>query len=132
MFKLQCYNVWGVKKGMIPFFKNEDMELYEIIESSSRYNVYGEAEVEYELVGVYPCDFQPMSPRDVYKEFGKVLQDTYKIYCNIDVPVTDTMIIKLKGKPETYHIIGSPEFNTRLLKHIKMEVQKTRKPIQLK
>lgn len=39
------------------------------------------------------------------------------------------MVLRLKGEHDTYKIVGSPEFHTNILPHIKIQVQKTRKPI---
>ena len=70
---------------------------------------------------------------DSYKneEYGKILEDTYKIYFDIDVPVTDTMIIRRVGEAETYTINGSPSKYHTLIPHIKVNVQKQRKPLKL-
>lgn len=110
------------------FFPNEKLELWEYSESEIP-NVYGETTREYKYIGVYTCDFQPLSQKDSMMEFGKVLQDAYKIYLDIDVPITDTMILRLQGKPETYSIRGTPIHNNHnIISHIKVIVEKQRQP----
>lgn len=111
------------------FFPNEMLELWEYSENGDIPNFFGETTSEYKYVGTYPCDFQPMSPKDSLNEFGKILEDGYKIYLDINVPVTDTMILRLEGKNETYSITGTPiRNNHNIINHIKLVVQKQRKP----
>ena len=113
------------------FFPNEELELWEYKDSEVQYNVYGEPEEEYTLTDVVSCDIQSMSPQDNIKSFGKILQDTYKIYLNKDVHITDTMILRIHGKPDTYKITGSPMINNHILHHKKIIVKKQRKPTPL-
>lgn len=112
-----------------PFFRKKQLEIYDYKEDTSEYNVYGEPKEQYIYVGTYPCDFQPLSPNATLKEFGKILTDTYKIYLNINTPINDKMVLRLKGELDTYKIVGSPEFHINILPHIKIQVQKTRKPL---
>ena len=116
---------------MVLLFPNEEMELYEYNENEDIPDFFGESTQNYKLVGTYPCDFQNMSPHDSLKEYGKILQDTYKIYAHLDVPITDTMIIKLKNHPETYTITGTPMKYNHILPHTKILVTKQRKPEKL-
>ena len=113
------------------FFPNEQIELWEYKDSEIKYNVYGEPEEEYNLITTVPCDIQPMSPQDNIKSFGKILQDTYKIYLDKNIPITDTMIIRVVGKPDTYKITGTPMLNNHLLHHKKIILKKQRKPTPL-
>lgn len=113
------------------FFPNEIMELWEYGENEEIPNFFGETTKKYTLVGTYPCDFQNMSPKDSMNEFGKILQDTYKIYVDLDTPITDTMIIRLKDQEDTYQITGTPQRNNHILYHIKILVTKMRKPEKL-
>lgn len=114
------------------FFKNEMLELWDYSENDNIPNFFGETTSEYNYVGTYPCDFQTMTPKDSMNEFGKVLEDGYKIYLDIDVPVNDKMILRLEGKVETYSITGTPIINNHnIIPHIKLVVQKQRKPTKL-
>lgn len=114
------------------FFSNEKLELWEYHENSDKPNFFGETTSEYEYVGTYACDFQPLSQKDSYQEFGKTLEDAYKIYLDLNVPITDTMILRLEGKPETYSVTGTPIHNNHnILNHIKVIVQKQRQPAKL-
>lgn len=113
---------------MVLFFKSDTVELWDYTETET-VNVYGEPEVSYNLIGSYPCNFQPITVNDSIKEFGKVLEDTYRIFLEHNVPVTSKMILKIVGQEDTYEVIGSPSiFKTTILKHIEVTVQKQRKP----
>lgn len=116
----------------MPFFPNVKLELWEYSESDT-YNLYGEAELTYNLIDTVSCDLQPMSTGDSLKEFGEILQDTYKTYLAIDTPVTDTMICRVTGSPDTYKVVGTPIYNNHLMgaTHIKLILQKQRVPEEL-
>lgn len=113
------------------FFPNEKIELWEYTENSEIPNFFGETTVSYNLIGTYDADIQPMSPKDNPNEYGKLLEDTFKIYFNPDVPIMDTMILRIVGRNDTYSITGTPINNNHILPHIKVIVQKQRKPTPL-
>ena len=116
---------------MVLFFPNEELELFEYVEKPSRDRFLGESEYSYELINTVPCDFQPASPKDSQMEYGKLLEDSYKIYLDGEVNITDTMILRIKGKKDTYKITGTPMHNNHFLNHKKIIVQKQRKPANL-
>lgn len=107
------------------------IELWEYTEEEDIPNFFGETSVSYNYIGSYMGDFQNSSPSDRLEEYGKTLEDTYKIYFDVDVPVTDTMIIRKEGEKDTYTIKGSPQHYNTLIPHIKVNLQKDRKPIPL-
>ena len=115
------------------FFPNQQLELWEYTESTTEFNAYLEPKKEYHLKDTVPCDFQPMSPNDDLKEFGEILEDTYKIYIDQEVEVDSKMILRIVGEPDTYSITGTIMNNNHLLpvKHKKIVVQKQRKPLKL-
>jgi hypothetical protein len=115
----------------MPFFPNTQLELWEYQESTTEFNLYGEPELEYNHVTTVDCDMQPLSVSDSLKEYGKILQDTYKTYLDINAPITDTMICRVQNQPDTYKVIGTPSHNNHLLHHIKLLLQKERKPTPL-
>ncbi len=116
---------------MVLFFPNYELELWEYTEKESRDRFLGESEYEYTLIATVPCDFQPMSMKDSQMEYGKILEDAYKIYLDGSVEITDTMILRLVGEKDTYKITGTPSNNNHFLHHHKVVVQKQRKPIKL-
>lgn len=116
---------------MVLFFPNEKLELWEYTEKESRDSFLGESEFEYTLIDTVPCDFQPMSMKDSQMEYGKILEDAYKIYLDGRVEITDTMILRIVGQKDTYKITGTPSNNNHFLHHHKVVVQKQRKPIKL-
>lgn len=114
------------------FFPNEQLELWDYSETSEL-NSYLEPKKEYTLTDTVPCDFQVMTPSDNLKEFGEELTDTYKIYIDSKVSIQSSTILRLQGKSDTYEIMGTPVINNHLpiVDHIKLVVQKQRKPTQL-
>ena len=114
------------------FFPNEKLELFEYTETSEL-NSYLEPKMEYVYSTTVPCDFQPMSPSDQIKEFGELLEDTYKIYIDSKTPIDSSMILRLEGKTDTYEITGTIMDNNHLLpvQHIKVIAKKQRKPTKV-
>ena len=115
------------------YFPNKELELYDYLESDTQFNSYGEPLKEYSLVNVIPCNFQPMSPNDSFKEFGEILTDTYKVIIDSSVSVNHRMLVKVKDEPDTYEILGTPMVNTHFAptKHIKLILKKQRKPTRV-
>lgn len=114
------------------FFPNEIVELWEYNEEGEIPNFFGETISTHNYVGSFIVDFQPVTPKDNMNDYGKTLEDTYKMYLDLDVPITDTMILRLEGKPDTYSIVGTPIFNNHnVVPHIKVIVQKQRQPTKL-
>ena len=110
------------------FFNNTTIELYSFQQGG--YDDYGRKN-NYTLKGEYPADIQPLSPQSSQQIFGKILQDTYKMYLNIDVPIEDTDIIKIPGEG-TFEIVGSVEtWNHGLINHKKVTLQKHRKELNI-
>lgn len=114
------------------FFPNEKVELWEYNEDGEIPNFFGETIIQYTHIGTFDVDFQPASQKDAMNDYGKTLEDTYKLYLDLSVPITDTMILRLVGKPDTYSIVGTPIFNNHnVVPHIKVIVQKQRQPTKL-
>ena len=116
------------------FFPNETLEIFEYKETGEL-NSYLEPKKEYVLKETVPCDFQVMSPNDNLREFGELLEDTYKIYIDKDIEINPKMLLRIQGKPDTYSIQGTPINNNHLLpivQHKKIIVQKERKPTEVK
>ena len=114
------------------FFPNQNLELFEYTETSEL-NAYLEPKKEYIYLTTIPCDFQAMSPNDSIREFGEIIEDTYKIYVDVNAPVTSSMILRIEGQEDTYEIIGDVINNNHLLpvQHKKIVVQKQRKPTKV-
>lgn len=114
------------------FFPNEKISLYTYGDTENL-DAYGNPKKGYIYQSTIDCDFQPMTPKDSLEEFGKILEDTFKIYIDIDVEIADNTIIKLHRDNSVYNITGTPITNNHLLpvKHKKIVVQKQRKPLAL-
>ncbi|MCR5027003.1 MAG: hypothetical protein K6A34_06150 [Methanobrevibacter sp.] len=111
---------------MFPFFENARIELYSYNEQEEDF--FGEKH-EYQSKGEYPADVQPLSPASSQRVFGKILQDTYKVLLNIDVPIEDTDLIKIPNLG-TFEIVGSVEtWNHGLIDHKEITIKKHRKEV---
>lgn len=112
---------------MIPtFFNNTNIQLFEYVELDEE-DFFGEKH-EYRFKGEYNVDIQPVTPSSSQEIFGRIVQDTYKIYLNVDVPIRDTDIIKIPDFG-TFEIIGSVEKWNHLLNYQKAIIKKHRKEV---
>ena len=114
------------------FFPNEQINLYEYTDSETL-DLYGNPKKAYVYVTTVPCNFQVMTPKDSLQEFGEILEDTYKIYVDVDVTVSPTTVIELVRDNSQYNVTGTPIVNNHFLQtqHQKLVVQKIHKPIRL-
>ena len=105
-------------------FNNATIKLYSYNECDEDF--FGEKH-EYQCKGEYPADVQPLSPESSQRVFGKILQDTYNVYLNINVPVKDIDLIRIPDEG-TFEIVGSVEtWNHGLINHKKLTIKKLRK-----
>ena len=105
------------------FFPNETMDIYSICEED--YDYYGK-KTNYTYKETVEVDIQPYSPTSSLREFGKILQDTYKVYLDKDTIINDTDQLIINNNK--YEIIGSVEnWNHKILPHKKILIKKQRK-----
>lgn len=112
-------------------FPDNQIELWEYSENTEEVDWWGETQPFYEYIGTYTCDFQNLSPKDSQQQYGEILEDTYKVYLPIDTPITHTTILRKPNELDTYTIKGTPQTYNHLIPHIKVTVQKQRKPTKL-
>ena len=116
---------------MKPFFPNMTMEIYTYTDSKDS-DAYGNPKKEYVYRETVQVDFQASSRKDTLLQSGEILQDVYKLYMDSNITINENDIFKDENG-NTYTIIGSPILNSRfkLTKHLKIEVQRTNKPINV-
>lgn len=121
----------------MPFFTNCQIEIFEYAETAET-DEDNEPLIEYVYKDSIPADIQPHTLNstrggDNQLESGKIITDLYKIYLDKNVEITDKAILRVKGKEDTYVILGSPQYNEHGLGigHLKLNVQKERKPTKL-
>lgn len=113
------------------YFPNTTMQIFTYTDLSET-DAYGNSKKGYVYRETVNVDFQASSRRDKLTEAGEILQDTYKIYLDVNVEVKPNDIFKDEDG-NTYTIIGTPITNNRfkITKHKKVELQKTNKPIKV-
>ncbi len=113
------------------YFPNTTMDIFTYTDLSET-DDYGNSKKGYVYRETVNVDFQASSRRDTLTEAGELLQDTYKIYLDVNVEVNTNDIFK-DEEGNTYTIIGTPILNNRfkITKHKKVELQKTNKPIKV-
>lgn len=107
-------------------FVNCQIEIYEPSETPHINKYTNEPEDTWDLVATVDADFQNISPEDTQREVGKFLEDTHKIYVDLGTPITDKSVIKVKGFPETFEVVGSPQIFPTFHNFIKIIVQRER------
>ena len=109
-----------------PFFPNEEMDIYILQDNEDSYDYYG-ATNEYAYKETISVDIQPLSPTSSLREFGKILQDTYKVIFDINVEIDDTAQLRINNTK--YEIIGSISTWNHVLPHKEMLIRKQRKKV---
>lgn len=95
------------------FFPNESISLYSYSEDD--YDYYGPRS-GYTLRETVQGNFYPLSESSSLKEFGKILNDTYKLILDENTEIHDTDLVVVNDIE--YEIVGSPEnWNHGLLPH---------------
>lgn len=107
-----------------PFFPNETMDIYTHQTINDDYDYYG-SKNDHVFKETVPVDMQPLSPTSSLREFGKILQDTYKVILDIEVEITDTD--KLIINNIEYEIVGSVDTWNHVLPHKEILIRKLRK-----
>ena len=108
---------------MPPFFPNETMDIY-TYNDSQEYDYYGKIN-DYVLSSSVEVDMQPLSPTSSLREFGKILQDTYKVILDINVEISDTDRLVINNIE--YEIVGSVSTWNHVLPHKEILIRKLRK-----
>lgn len=107
-----------------PFFPNEEMDIYTLQDNGDSYDYHGKIN-EYVYKETVQVDIQPLSPTSSLREFGKILQDAYKVILNINVEISDTDQLQIQN--EKFEIIGSVSTWNHVLPHKEILVRKQRK-----
>jgi hypothetical protein len=108
------------------------MEFWEPYESEE-YDPYTDSNItKYKMKTVSEVDMQPYTPKESIREFGKILQNTFKIYTNIKC--SENCILRISEDNVTYSIVGSPQYNNHFNKttHYKLIITQERQTRTLK
>lgn len=111
---------------MPPFFPNEEMDIYTLSDNQDDYDYYGKKN-EYVYKETVQVDIQPLSPTSSLREFGKILQDTYKVIFDINVEINDKDQLLINDTK--FEIIGSISTWNHVIPHKEMLLKKIRKGV---
>lgn len=113
---------------MVCYYPNCKIEIYEPSEAPEMDCYTGEPLDTWDLIAIVKADFQPTNDDDLQHEWGKELEDTFKVYVHENTPITDKSRIKIVGEKPTYEVVGSPQRWNRFHHFIKIIVQIQRQP----
>ena len=85
-------------------FPNEEIDIYTC--QNETFDYYG-SKNEYVFKETISVDMQLISPTSSLREFGKILQDTYRVIMDESVEIDDTDQLRINDIK--YEIIGSVE-----------------------
>ena len=112
------------------FFPNTKIKILQYNPSDVECDDYGEVVGGYTETEELDADFQPLSTQESIRDFGEILQDTYKLYLPLDTRIKPQDRILIDGI--TYAIIGTPMRMNHFIKvsHTKVIIQRFRKELE--
>lgn len=110
------------------FFPNCQLEIYEEQESGDYDEYTGEPKSEWVLIDSLPVDFQRLKHDEMQEEWGKEVEDTFKVYVPLNTHINNRCIVKIVDDIEdrTFDVIGEPEYWNRfhMFRKIILQVQR--------
>lgn len=64
-------------------------------------------------------DLQPLRPSESLREFGSIVQGTYKLYLDLDVEINHKCKVRVNEGDRLFQVEGTPMKYTALKPHIK-------------
>ena len=111
------------------FFPNATVEIYDETADAEQFGVdeyTGEPKKGLTLQSTVQGDLQPLSPGQSLREFGAVIQGTYRLFLPINTQISCSSQVKVDG--QLYQVQGDPMKRTALLPHIKVLLIRERTP----
>ena len=111
------------------YFPNCYIQIFEEQENYEEYDKYtGEPKSEWVLTDTLFVDFQRLGEDEEQQEWGKELEDTFKVYVPLDTRINNRCIVKIIDDIEdrTFDVIGEPEYWNRfhMFRKIILQVQR--------
>lgn len=111
------------------YFPNCQIQIYEEQQDNEEYDEYtGEPKSKWVLTDTVPADFQRISEDESQEEWGKDLQDTFKVYVDLNTHINNRCVVKIIDDIEnrTFDVIGEPEYWNRfhMFRKIILQVQR--------
>lgn len=113
------------------FFPNCQIEIYEEQENSEYDEFTGEPKKEWVLIDNLLVDFQRLTEKEQQEEWGKEVEDTFKVYVPLSTHINNRCVVKIIDDIEdrTFDVIGEPEYWNRFHMFRKIILQVQRKTI---
>ena len=113
------------------YFPNCQIQIYEEQESDEYDEYTMEHKSEWVLIDTLSVDFQRLNHDEEQHDWGKEIQDTFKIYVPLYTHINNRCIIKIIDDIEdrTFDVIGEPEYWNRFHMFRKIIVQAQRKSV---
>ena len=91
-------------------FYNKEIKLYELKPFKNKWGVVEEE--KYSFIKNMRVDIQPYSQEKLNKEYGYDLKATKRMFCNIDLSITESTLVLYRGQP--YFIVKIVEWDDYL------------------
>jgi len=103
-------------------YKKDTITFYDEVQDAERCGVdqYGKAQKCSLELSTVKGDFQPMSPSEQLREFGSIVQGSYKLYLDPDVEILPNYKVAVEGYDRKFQVRGTPMKYTALIPHIKV------------
>ena len=110
------------------YFPNCHINIYEEQELDEYDDYTGEKKQTWVLVDTLPVDFQRLSHDEEQEEWGKDVEDKFKVYVPLNTHINNRCIVKIINDIEnrTFDVIGEPEYWNRfhMFRKIILQVQR--------
>lgn len=113
------------------YFPNCWIEIYEEQESIDYDQYTGEKKKIWSLIDKLYVDFQRLSHKEQQEEWGKEVDDTFKVYVPLNTHINNRCVVKIIDDIEdrTFDVIGEPEYWNRFHMFRKIILQVQRKSV---
>ncbi|MBX7076661.1 MAG: hypothetical protein K1X33_05045 [Methanobacteriaceae archaeon] len=113
------------------YFYNRNLEIWEPTNKSTIDLYTGEKQIKYEFYIIADADVQQITPESSMKEYGKILEDAYRVFIDTWIEINPKSILRMENTKTTYQIRGTPELRDHILPYVTFVMEKQRTPTPL-
>ena len=118
-------------KVLMVYFYNRNLEIWEPTNKSTIDLYTGEKQIKYEFYIIADADVQQITPESSMKEYGKILEDAYRVFIDTWIEINPKSILRMENTKTTYQIRGTPELRDHILPYVTFVMEKQRTPTPL-